>query len=97
MHSLKDLLAQHQNKTSRGYIRHEFQDFGYRLALALGDLAHKSLYIKLAKELPRPLLKKALSFALDYPRAQSRARIFMWRLKELRREFKQIEVKKEHN
>ena len=36
-------------------ITREFQDYGYRLAVELNDMAHKALYIKMAKETPRHL------------------------------------------
>ena len=66
------------------YVTKEFQDFGYRLALQLDDLKHKSLYMKLAKTEDRRLLEQALQFTADYPKAQSKGRIFMWKLKELK-------------
>jgi len=84
MKNLKSILESRKNKQGKGFIRHEFQDFGYRLALALGDLRHKALYIKLAKEEDRVLLKEALNYTLDYPKARSRGKIFMWKLKELK-------------
>lgn len=71
------------------YVHHEFQDFGYRLAVQLGDVGHKSLYIRLAKKEPREMLLAALSFAKDYPRAKNKGKIFMWKLKGLRQERKQ--------
>jgi len=86
LEDLKSILTQKDKTRGKGYIKHEFQDFGYRLALALDDLDHKSLYIKLAKGEDRLLLEGALNFALDYPKAQSRGKIFMWKLKELKRE-----------
>lgn len=67
-----------------GYISQEFQDFGYRLAIALGDLKHKSLYIKMAKEVKREILEKALSFVADADNAKSKPRLFMWKVKELK-------------
>ncbi|MBM3209562.1 hypothetical protein FJZ40_04735 [Candidatus Shapirobacteria bacterium] len=67
------------------YITREFQDYGYRLAQILNDLEHKALYIKLAKEVPRPTLEKALAFVKD-SRPRSKAKLFMWKLGELRRE-----------
>ncbi len=66
----------------------EFQDYGYRLSLKLSDMDHKALYIKLAKQEDRGLIEKALSFAIDYPKAKNKARIFMWKLRELKREKK---------
>lgn len=65
------------------YISREFQKYGYDLAMELGDLAHKSLYIKLAKEVPRAILEKAKNFVKD-ARARNKAKLFMWKLKELR-------------
>lgn len=67
-----------------GYITQEFQDFGYRLALELGDMSHKSLYIKLAKKESRGLLEKALSFVSDAPAVKSKAKLFMWKVKQLK-------------
>ena len=65
------------------YIHEEFQDFGLRLAAKLEDLQHKSLYINLAKNLPRSLIEQSCEFALDYPKRNARAKIFMWKLHEL--------------
>jgi hypothetical protein len=67
------------------YISREFQSFGIYLAEQLGDLKHKALYIKLAKEHPRAVLEKALSFVKiqDESKVKSKARLFMWKLKEL--------------
>ncbi len=71
-----------------GYITQEFQDFGYRLAVTLDDLPHKSLYMRLAKKEKRILLEQALSFVSDAAQAKSKAKLFMWKLKELRKEKK---------
>lgn len=81
---LGDILAKYQPKKDGKYISQEFQDYAYRLAVDLDDLMHKSLYMRLAKNTPRGLLDKARSFALDAPNARSKARIFMWKLRELR-------------
>jgi hypothetical protein len=84
MKALKEIL---EEKLERGfgpkYVSAEFQDYGFRLAQALGDLKQKALYIKLAKEKPRHLLEQARDFALGYEKARSRAKIFMRKLKEL--------------
>lgn len=84
MQSLKTVLAQF-DWDQRKYIAHEFQDYGYRLAESLYDLKHKALYIKLAKETPRGLLEEALSFVKSAANVKSRARLFMWKLKELKK------------
>ena len=67
------------------YISREFQSYGIYLAETLGDYTHKSLYIRLAKTVPRAILEKALSFVKD-AKATSKARLFMWKMKELRKE-----------
>ncbi|HUV72326.1 MAG TPA: hypothetical protein VMW25_04900 [Clostridia bacterium] len=70
------------------YVSREFQKYGYDLAMELGDLKRKSLYIKLAKEVPRAILEKARYFVKD-ANARSKPRLFMWKLKQLREEAKQ--------
>lgn len=86
------LFSGYQLPEPNKYISQEFQDYGYRLAVELNDLTHKSLYIKLAKTVERGLLERARSFVSD-ANAQSKAKLFMWKLKELRQELQ--EKKKE--
>ncbi len=68
------------------YISREFQKYGYDLAVELGDLKHKALYIKLAKEAPREILERARNFVKDAGKVKSKARLFMWKLKDLRKQ-----------
>lgn len=82
---LGDILSKYQAKDDGKYISQEFQDFGYRLAVDLDDLSHKSLYIKLAKTVDRSILERARAFAIDAFTAKSRAKLFMWKMKELRK------------
>lgn len=77
------LRAKHFDNPHKN-VTHEYQTYGVELAKALGDPKHKALYIKYAKELSRDILEKAKSYALDYPKAESRAKIFMLKLKDLR-------------
>lgn len=81
---LKDILDKYTPKDDGKYISQEFQDYGYRLAVDLNDLEHKALYIKLAKTVERGILEKARAFAVDAEHARSRARLFMWKMRELR-------------
>ena len=67
------------------YISREFQSYGYWLAEELGDLRHKSLYIKLAKQEPRALLEKARTFVKDANNVRNHAKLFMWKLAELKK------------
>ena len=78
-----DLFAEYE-VTQNKYISQEFQDFGYQLAVKLNDLKHKSLYMKMAKEVDRAVLEKALSFVSDAETAKSKARLFMWKVKQLK-------------
>ncbi len=84
---LSSLFDNYQVKRNK-YISQEFQDYGLRLAHELNDLAHKSLYIRLAKREKRSLLESARSYVAD-ARVRSKARVFMWKLKQLRRKRQQ--------
>lgn len=64
------------------YISREYQSFGVHLCEKLQDEARKSLYIKLAKTIPRPILEQALRFVVD-SHARRKGALFMWKLKEL--------------
>lgn len=66
------------------YVSREFQKYGYDLAVELGDMTHKSLYIKMAKETPRQILEKARYFVKD-ANARSKGKLFMWKVKELKK------------
>jgi len=77
-----DVLKKYKIEEDK-YVSREFQQYGYDLAEELGDMAHKALYIKLAKTYPRALLENARSFVKDSS-ARSKGRLFMWKLKELK-------------
>ncbi|MBI4035802.1 hypothetical protein HY383_02550 [Candidatus Daviesbacteria bacterium] len=85
MKSIKVAIAQTKFKNRPKNISQEFQMYGVYLAESLQDTKHYSLYIKLAKEVDRKLLEEALNFTKGYYSAKSKAKIFMWRLKELRK------------
>lgn len=85
--SIRDVLSGFDWDKDK-YISREFQDYGYRLAEELNDLKHKALYIKLAKELPRAMLEEARNFVKDAKNVKNPARLFMWKLTELRKKKK---------
>lgn len=87
--SLKGILSKFDPKADR-YISREFQKYGYDLAEEFGDPEHKSLYIKLAKTTPRQLLEQAKYFVKDAGGVKSPARLFMWKLKQLKEEWKRM-------
>lgn len=82
--SVGDILNKYKLDDSDKYVSREFQKYAYDLAVELNDLAHKSLYMKLAKETPRVLLENARSFVKDAENAKSKGRLFMWKLKQLK-------------
>lgn len=86
MKSIAKAIAEAKFKDRPKNISKEFQMYGVFLAETLGDTKRYSLYIKLAKETNRQLLEEALNFTKDYPSANSKPRLFMWRLKQLREE-----------
>jgi hypothetical protein len=83
---LGDLFSRFELEDSGGYISQEFQDYGYRLAVELDDMKHKSLYIKLAKTEERGVLEQARIFVSDATTARSKARLFMWKIKQIKQE-----------
>ncbi len=89
---LKDILKDYKSEEDK-YISREFQKYGYDLAEELGDLKHKALYIKLAKETPRGLLEAARSFVKDAENAKNKGALFMWKLAELKK--KRVYTQKE--
>lgn len=92
MQKVADILKKFDSDQDK-YISYEFQKYGYDLAEELGDLKNRSLYIKLAKTTPRGLLEAARNFVKDAYQVQSRPRLFMWKLTQLRKESKTPKVK----
>lgn len=92
MQSVKTVLKNF-NPTEDKYVSREFQTFALHLTESLDDYKHKSLYMKLAKTVHRSILEQALSFAID-SRATNKGALFMWKLKELRKNNKTITANK---
>lgn len=85
MKSISKIIAETKFKDRPKNITHEFQIYGVYLAESLQDTKHYSLYIKLAKQIDRKILEQALNFTKGYHSARSKARIFMWKLQELKK------------
>jgi hypothetical protein len=71
------------------YVSREFQSYGVKLAEDLGDLKHKSLYIKLAKTVDRQILEQCKRFVID-SNADSKGALFMWKMKQLTSNTKKV-------
>jgi hypothetical protein len=91
--SIGEVLRKYKLDDTDKYISREFQKYAYDLAEELGDMEHKSLYMKLAKETPRILLERARSFVADAQNARSKGRLFMWKLSQLKDESKIKKIK----
>lgn len=83
--SVAELLGNHPIKENNKYISQEFQAYGCYMATVLEDQAYTSLYIKLAKTYPRAILEQALAFVSDAESARSKAKLFMWKLDQLKK------------
>lgn len=90
MKKLSRVIAEVKFKDRPKNIAHEFQVYGVYLAESLSDTKHYSLYIKLAKEVDRKILEEALNYTKGYYNAKNRAKVFMWRLKQLKLQIKEI-------
>jgi len=89
MSAISDILSKYKvEEESNKYVSKEFQQYGLELAEELGDMRHKALYIKLAKENPRERLEAARRFVKDAENARSKAKLFMWKIKQLKQNAK---------
>lgn len=82
--SIVSLLDRYEvDETKQRRISREFQDYAYRLAVALEDTAHVPIYMRIVKNNSRELVEAAKSFVMD-SNAKSKARLFMWKLKQIK-------------
>lgn len=84
MKSIGQIIDQQKHPDRPKNLSKEFQVYGVYLAESLNDTKHYSLYIKLAKQYQRGLLDEALTYTKGYTKAKSKARVFMWKLTQLR-------------
>lgn len=76
------------DETKQKRISREWQDYAYRLAIALDDTVHTAIYMRVVKNTPRDLVEKAKSFVMDAG-ARSKGKMFMWKLKQIKEEAKE--------
>lgn len=86
MKSISKIIAEIYHKDRPKNLSREFQLYGVYLAETLNDTKHYSLYIKLAKIVDRKILEVALNFTKGYAGARSKAKLFMWKLQQLRKQ-----------
>lgn len=85
MKSIAKAIAEVRYKDRPKNIAYEFQEYGCFLAESLQDTKHYSLYIKMAKNLDRRILEEALNYTKGYTNAKNKAKVFMWRLQQLKK------------
>ena len=90
--SLKGVLKKFNPQQDR-FVSREFQKYAYDLAMELGDHEHMVIYMRFAKTVPRHILERARSFVKD-ANTKTPARLFMWKVKQLRQELKEKEKNK---
>jgi hypothetical protein len=84
MKSLSEIATKIQVKKDHRN-QYEYQAYGNRLAEELADPTKRALYIKLAKSTERSLLETARLFALSNEKSNTKGKIFMWKLTELKK------------
>ena len=82
---LRPLKRDHRNS-------YEYQAYGNRLADEFGDVKHRALYIKLAKNEDRNLLEMAREFVVKQEHVTTPGKLFMWKLKELKNTTKESNI-----
>jgi hypothetical protein len=85
---LFDILHNKKIKTDGKYISQEFQDFAYRMAMAItgpSDRKTISMCMRLAKKHPRSRLERALQFVKD-ANARNKVALFLWKIKEFEKQ-----------
>lgn len=83
--NLFSILSQREPTKVNPYVSQEFQDYAYRLAMALStpdDRETIGMCMKLVKSKPRALLEEAERFVSD-ANAKNKVALFLWKLKQL--------------
>lgn len=83
--SMKEIMSLYKvDETKQKRISREFQDYAYRLAVELEDLAHRAIYMRMAKTMDRSILEQARGFVKD-SNASNKGALFMWKVKEIKK------------
>jgi hypothetical protein len=86
---MTDILDKYELETDKQKrISREWQDYAYRLSLELDDKGHVPIYMRMCKNVDRSILEEARTFVKASTNAKNKARLFMWKVKELRIERK---------
>lgn len=92
MDKIDSLLTQYiEENKSKSPVR-EYQRLGYEIAHKLNDVKNAALYMRLAKNERVEILEQTMRFVIDYKNCTNPTALFLWKLKELKREHKFISV-----
>lgn len=88
--NIKDLVDEKLKTLGKKpvYAKHEWQDFGVRVARELGDEKKAGMYIKLTRNYGKEIVEEALDFVKEATNVKSKPRLFLWKLKKLKDESK---------
>lgn len=83
---LGDILSNRLTKITQApvYAKHEWQDFGVRVAKELNDEKRTAMYIKFAKEYGQEILEESLDFVKEAKNVKSKPKLFLWKFKQLK-------------
>ncbi len=85
-------MAQYfDEKKKRPQVR-ENQRLGFEIAQKLNDTKNAPIYMRMAKQERVELLEQAMRFVIDYKSCTNPTALFLWKLKELKREHKIVQV-----
>ncbi len=82
------LIEKYKQQEVNRHINTPEQLRALQLATALDDQKNKTIYLSLCKKLQPGLIEEAFSFVID-SQAESKAKLFMWKIKQLRLSWKQ--------
>ncbi len=94
--TLFDILQTHEIKKGGKYISQEFQDFAYRVAMAITEPSDRKtigMCMRLVQKHPRARIERALQFVQD-ANARNKVGLFLWKVQELAKEAKNAPAEK---
>jgi len=84
--TIGDILTNRLSKLTDApvYAKHQWQEFGVRVAKELNDEKRTSMYIKFAKEFGQEILEESLDFVKESKNVKSKPKLFLWKFKQLK-------------
>jgi len=88
--NIKDLVSEKLQTFGKKpvYAKHEWQDFGVKVAKELEDDKRAGMYIKFTRNYGKEIVEEALDFVKESNNVKSKPRLFLWKLKKLKKDSK---------